>query len=311
MSHSHDHGAHTQVGGHHHHGPSDFNRAFLIGVVLNVAFVAAEVLFGLVSGSLALLSDAGHNASDVLGLLLAWGAATLAGKRATARRTFGFRRATILAALGSAMLLFMAVGVIAWEAVERTMNPQPVEGMTVVVVAAIGVVINGVTAWLFHAGKDHDLNVRGAYLHMAADAAVSLGVVISGLVILRTGWFWIDPAVSLVVVLVILVGTWGLFKDSLDLAVDAVPKGIDPVQVEQYLVSLAGVDSVHDLHIWGMSTTETALTAHLVMPGGPTDDGFLTRVRQGLGDRFHIHHATLQVELGDERYPCPEAEHCG
>lgn len=310
MSHSHDHGAHSHVGG-HHHGPSDFNRAFLIGVVLNVAFVVAEVLFGLVSGSLALLSDAGHNASDVLGLLLAWGAASLASRRATARRTFGFRRATILAALGSAVLLFMAVGVIAWEAVERTMNPQPVEGMTVVVVAAIGVAINGATAWLFHSGKDHDLNVRGAYLHMAADAAVSLGVVVSGLVILRTGWFWIDPAVSLLVVLVILVGTWGLFRDSFDLAVDAVPKGIDPVQVEQYLASLAGVDSVHDLHIWGMSTTETALTAHLVMPAGPTDDGFLTRVRQGLGDRFHIHHATLQVELGDERYPCPEAEHCG
>ncbi|MDH3223605.1 MAG: cation diffusion facilitator family transporter [Gemmatimonadota bacterium] len=302
-------------GGHHHHGhdhaPGDFNRAFLIGVVLNVGFVVAEVVFGLISGSLALLSDAGHNASDVLGLLLAWGAAALAARGATARRTFGFRRATILAALASAVLLFMAVGVIAWEAVRRTMDPQPVEGMTVVVVAAIGVVINGLTAALFHSGKDHDLNLRGAYLHMAADAAVSLGVVVTGVVILRTGWFWIDPAISLVVVLVILVGTWGLFRDSFDLAVDAVPRGIDPAQVEQYLASLAGVESVHDLHIWGMSTTETALTAHLVMPRGATDGGFLNRVRKGLEDRFHIHHATLQVEAGDERYPCPEAEHCG
>ena len=288
----------------------DFSRAFLVGIVLNVGFVVAEVVFGLLSGSLALLSDAGHNASDVLGLVLAWGAAALASKRATARRTFGFRRATILAALGSATLLFMAVGVIAWEAVERTLDPSPVAGGVVVWVAAVGVVINGATALLFHSGKDHDLNVRGAYLHMAADAAVSLGVVVTGLVIMRTGWLWVDPAVSLVIVVVIILGTWGLFRDSFNLAVDAVPKGIDPVEVEAYLSSLAGVDNVHDLHIWGMSTTETALTAHLVMPGGPTDSGFLTRVRQGLADRFHIGHATLQVEEGDDRYPCPEAEIC-
>ncbi|MGI9629174.1 MAG: cation diffusion facilitator family transporter [Longimicrobiales bacterium] len=321
MSHTHDpndpggdghgHGGHA-----HHHGlghahlPGDFNRAFLIGVVLNVGFVIAEVFFGLVSGSLALLSDAGHNLSDVLGLLLAWGGAALAGRAATARRTFGFRRATILAALGSAVLLFMAVGVIAWEGIERTLNPQPVSGMVVIVVAAIGVLINGATALLFHAGKDHDLNIRGAYLHMAADAAVSVGVVVSGVVILNTGWLWVDPAVSLVIVLVILAGTWGLFRDSLDLAVDAVPKGIDPEQVAAYLRGLAGVASVHDLHIWGMSTTETALMAHLVMPAGPTDDGFLIRVRQGLEERFKIGHATLQVETGDERYPCPEAEYC-
>lgn len=308
----HDHSGHA-----HHHGlghvhvPKDFSRAFLIGVVLNVGFVIAEVFFGLVSGSMALLSDAGHNLSDVLGLLLAWGGAVLASRAATARRTFGFRRATILAALGSACLLFMAVGVIAWESVERAMNPQPVSGMIVIVVAAIGVLINGATAMLFHSGRDSDLNVRGAYLHMAADAAVSLGVVVSGLVILRTGWLWVDPVVSLVIVLVIVVGTWGLFRDSFDLAVDAVPKGIDPDEVATYLGDLAGVSSVHDLHIWGMSTTETALMAHLVMPAGPTDDGFLVRVRQGLKERFKIGHATLQVETGDERYPCPEAEYCG
>lgn len=311
------HSAHARGHRHHHahgpghgHAPRDWGRAFLIGVVLNVGFVVAEVAFGLMSGSLALLSDAGHNASDVLGLLLAWGAAVLAAREATARRTFGFRRATILAALASAVLLFMAVGVIAWEAAERMRDPGPVAGRTVVVVAAVGVLINGVTAWLFHGGKDDDLNVRGAYLHMAADAAVSLGVVVTGLVIMGTGWLWVDPAVSLLIVAVILVGTWGLFRDSFNLAVDAVPRGIDPAQVESYLQSLAGVESVHDLHIWGMSTTETALMAHLVMPDGPTDDRFLSRVREGLAERFAIGHATLQVERGDERYPCPEAELC-
>lgn len=300
-------------GGHHHgssHPVPDFGPAFLIGVVLNLGFVAAEVGFGLLSGSLALLSDAGHNLNDVFSLLMAWGALALAGRAATLRHTFGLGRVTILSALASAVLLFVAVGVIAWEAVQRVLTPGPVGGITVIVVAAIGVGVNGFTAWLFRSGQDHDLNVRGAYLHMLADAAVSLGVVVAGVGVLLFGWLWLDPLVSLVIAAVIAISSWRLFRDSLNLAVDAVPRGIDPSKVRQYLRGQVGVVDVHDLHIWGLSTTETALTAHLVIPDATADDSFLIKVRDGLRQRFNIGHVTLQIEVGDTGLPRAEAERC-
>lgn len=283
----------------HTHAP-DFGRAFAWGVALNAAFVAAEAGFGLAADSLALLADAGHNAGDVLGLLLAWWADRLSRRLPTPRRTYGLRRSSVLAALANAALLLVAVGAIAWEAVRRLHQP-PVAGGTVVAVAAIGVAVNAATALLFFAGRRHDLNVRGAFLHMAADAAVSAGVVAAGLVMRATGWAWLDPAVSLAIVAVITAGTWGLLRESLDLALDAVPAGIDPAAVRAYLAGLPGVAAVHDLHIWGMSTTATALTAHLVRPCGRLDDALLARARRELHDRFGIGHVTIQVEAG---HPC-------
>lgn len=290
--------------GHHHHGQGDFHRAFAVGVALNVIFIVVEILFGILSGSLALLADAGHNLSDVLGLLLAWGASVLSQRTPTQRRTYGLRRTSILAALMNAGLLLVAIGGIAWEAVHRFATPAPVAGLTVMVVAGLGVLINGITALMFMGGRKGDLNIRGAYLHMAADAAVSLGVVVAGLLIVLTRWHWLDPLTTLVIVIVIGAGTWNLLKESLDLALDAVPEGIDPVSVREYLESLPGVTEVHDLHIWGMSTTEAVLTAHLVRPGGAGDDSLLARVCHDLHDRYGIEHATLQIEHGDENHPC-------
>ena len=284
---------------HQHVGTQSYSRAFLLGIVLNVTFIATEVVFGLRAQSLALLADAGHNLSDVLGLLLAWGASWLAMRGPSQRRTYGLRRSTILASLLNAILLLLAVGGIAWEAVRRLGNPAPVAGGTIMVVAAVGVVINGATALLFMSGRKHDLNIRGAFLHMAADAAVSLGVVASGLAILMTGWLWLDPLVSLLIALVITIGTWGLLRESFDLAMDAVPEGIDPAAVEDYLRALPDVIAVHDLHIWGMSTTHSALTAHLVRPGSRIDDGFVSRACRELHDRFGIEHSTIQIESGD------------
>ncbi len=298
---------------HHHqnhhqdHGPKDYNRAFVVGISLNVGFVLVEAVFGLLAGSLALLADAGHNLSDVLSLLLAWGASFLAGRKPTARRTYGFRRATVLAALLSAVLLLMALGVIAWEAVGRFGHPVAVEEITVIVVAGIGVVINTLSALLFMSGRDRDLNIRGAYLHLAADAAISLGVVIAGVVILLTGWMWLDPVISLLIVALILVGTWGLFRDSMNLAMDAVPDHIDAEAVSGFLSIQPGVTEVHDLHIWGMSTTEAALTAHLVMPDPNIDDRFLHNLSDALRHRFGIDHTTIQIERGDTEYPCNQA----
>lgn len=289
---------------HTHNGQEDFTSAFALGVGLNVAFVAAEAFFGWLSGSLALVADAGHNLSDVLGLALAWGAAVLARRGPSTRRTYGLRRSTILAALLNAAFLLVAVGGIAWEAVRRLRNPEPVAGSTVIAVAAVGIVINGVTAWLFAAGRKRDVNIRGAFLHMAADTAVSLGVVVAGVAMLLSGRLWIDPAVSLGVVAVITVGTWGLLRESLDLALDAVPNGIDPGAVQAYLESVPGVTEVHDLHIWGMSTTEVVLTAHLVLPGLTDDDALLAGVCRELHDRFGIGHATIQLEHGSQDYPC-------
>lgn len=292
----------------HHHATPDFNRAFLVGVTLNVAFVVIEAAFGLWSNSLALLTDAGHNAGDVLGLLLAWGAAALARKKPSLRRTYGYSRATILASLASGLLLLAAVGAIAWEAVGRLLEPVQPSGLTIIVVAAVGVVINTATALMFLRGKDHDLNIRGAFLHMAADAAVSLGVVLAGILLLWKGWAWVDPVISLVIAGVIFWSTWGLLRDSLNLAVDAVPRDIDPERVRAYLQGLPGVKDQHDLHIWAMSTTDTALTAHLVMSPMPESDHFLNEVGEQLHREFGIDHATIQLERAGVGVPCRQRD---
>ena len=288
----------------HHHAPADYGRAFLIGIVLNLGFVAVEAFYGFLSNSVALLADAGHNLSDVLGLLLAWGAATLSKRKPSPHFTYGLRRSSILSALFNAVFLLVAIGAIAFEAVQRLGDPQPVAGRTVMAVAAVGIVVNGVTAWLFARGSKHDLNIRGAFLHMTADAAVSAGVVISGLLILQTGWLWLDPATSLVIVAVILVGTWGLLRRSVNMALDRVPEHIPPADVIAALQSLPGVTRVHDLHIWSLSTTDVALTCHLVMPAGCPGDAFLRSVGDILHERFEIGHTTIQVER-DDLVPCP------
>ncbi len=297
------------MGHNHQHDHGDLGRAFALGVGLNTAFVVAEAGFGLATGSLALLADAGHNLSDVLGLLLAWGATWLATRSPTRRRTYGLRRSTILAALLNAMLLLVAVGGISWEAARRLWLPQPPPGPAVIWVAAIGIAINTATALLFLRGGQRDINVRGAFLHMAADAAVSLGVVIAGILMQLTAWAWIDPAVSLAIAAIILVGTWGLFRESLDLALDAVPSGIDPQSVHEYLSGLDGVAAVHDLHIWALGTTHAALTAHLVMPEPADHDALLAEVSRQLHDRFGIEHATLQIERGTSE-ACPSGTGC-
>jgi len=300
IGHSHDH-AHAPGGG-HAHAPADFGRAFLIGIVLNTGFVILEATYGWLSGSMALIADAGHNLSDVLALLLAWGASVAAKKPATSRFTYGYKSSTILAALANAGLLLVAIGAIAFETFNRMAEPAPVQGMTMVIVAGIGIAINAGTAMMFMRGRQHDINVRGAFLHMAADALVSLGVVIAGFAILMTGALWIDPAVSLVIVAVIAWGTWGLLKDSVEMSLLAVPKGVSESGVRGYLAGLDGVTEIHDLHIWPMSTTETALTAHLVMPGGHPGDAFLREVAEELEHHHRIGHTTLQIEMS--RKPC-------
>lgn len=282
--------------GDHAHAPKTFSFEFAVGVSLNVLFVVVEAVYGFIGNSTALLADAGHNLSDVLGLLIAWGAAALSQREPTARYTYGLRNSSILAALFNAMFLLAAVGAIAWEAIQRFGRPEPVAGKTVMIVAAIGIVINGLTALMFASGRKSDINIRGAFLHMAADAAVSAGVVVAGAVILFTGWDWVDPAVSLAICLVIFWSTWGLLKDSLRMSLSAVPLGIDPVSVRTYLTSLPGVRELHDLHIWPMSTTETSLTCHLVMPDGHPGDSFLMEAAHELEHRFSIGHVTIQVE---------------
>lgn len=288
----------------HDHGPPAHNRAFGIGIALNVGYVVCEAVFGLLHNSLALLADAGHNLSDVLGLLLAWGGYMLAKVEPSDRRTYGWRGSTILAAIFNALILLAAIGAIVWEAIGRIGEPQPVPGTTVMWVAGIGVVINTITALLFFAGRKHDLNIHGAFLHMAADAAVSVGVVIAGLLISLTGKTWIDPVTSLVVAAVIFAGTWGLLKDSINLAVQAVPKGIDLPDVRSYLAQLPGVEEVHDLHVWAMSTTEIALTVHLVKPSPAGDDDLLAEAEHELHDRFGIEHTTIQFERGTRPSAC-------
>jgi cobalt-zinc-cadmium efflux system protein len=286
------------------HNPEHYDRAFVIGIALNVVFVLVEAGFGLLSGSLALLADAGHNLSDVLALVVALGATILSRRIPTARRTYGWRRSSILAALVNALALVVVVGVVSWEAVQRLLEPRPVEGGVMIVVAAAGVLVNGVAALLFLGGRQHDANLRAAFLHLAADAAVSVGVVVAGVAILITGWLWLDPAISLGISAIILLSTWHLLREALDMALDAVPAGVDERRVRTYLEGLPGVADVHDLHIWAMSTTQTALTAHLVMRSPPRDDALLAQVAGELRGRFTIEHATLQIECGDAEYPC-------
>ncbi|HKH92941.1 MAG TPA: cation diffusion facilitator family transporter [Gemmatimonadaceae bacterium] len=284
--------------------PRSFDRAFAIGVGLNVAFVVAEVVFGLRTQSLALIADAGHNLGDVLGLVLAWAGTVLARREPTPRRTYGMRRFSILAAIANAGLLLIAVGAIIVEAVERLRHPAPVAGGIVSVVASVGIVINLGTALAFMRGRDRDLNIRGAFLHMLGDAAASAGVVVAGLLIGVTGLLWIDPVVSLLLAALITWSTWGLARDSVNLALDAVPAGIDPHEVDAMLRGLEGVVEVHDLHIWGMSTTDVALTAHLIRPCHGGEDALLATATRELRDRFGIAHATLQVEQGLAIHPC-------
>jgi cobalt-zinc-cadmium efflux system protein len=299
--HGHDHGhSHAAHGGHgHSHAPANFDSAFLIGISLNVGFVVLEAIYGFAANSMALLADAGHNLSDVFGLLMAWGAAAAGKRAASARFTYGLRKSSVLAALFNAVFLLVAVGAIGVEAVRRFGEPQPVASTTVMVVAALGILVNGATALMFARGRAGDINIRGAYLHMASDAAVSAGVVVSGFIISRTGWAWLDPVTSLAIVAVIVFGTWGLLRDSVTMAMDAVPPSIDPAAVKGALSSLDGVARVHDLHIWPMSTTESALTAHLVTPGGQPGDAFLRDVCAMLRTRFGIEHATIQVEIDE------------
>jgi cobalt-zinc-cadmium efflux system protein len=295
---------------HHHHATPDYNRAFAVGVTLNVIFVVIEVSYGIMADSLALVTDAGHNLSDVLGLLLAWGATYLSGRQPSVRRTYGYSRATILASMFSGLLLLAAVVLISWEAFNRFLTPAEPAGLTIMVVAGIGVVINSITAWFFMSGKDHDLNIRGAYLHMAADALVSLGVVVSGFVVWRFGLNWFDPLISLLIAAVIFWSTWGLLRDSLNLAIDAVPRNLDPKAVRKWLSDQPGVEGLHDLHIWSISTTETALTAHLLMPVPPANDRFLHDLAHQLQDQFRISHATFQIERGNDYYPCKQSNNC-
>ena len=300
--HGHDHGGHAHgIGG---HAPANFGKAFAVGIALNLAYVLGEGFYGAVSHSLALLADAGHNLGDVLGLAGAWIAAVLSRRAPSGRFTYGLRGASILAALGNAVVLLVVTGGIAWEGVRRLISPEPTGGYTIMAVAAVGILVNGVTAYLFMSGRKDDLNIRAAFLHMASDALVALGVVIAGAVILWTRWLWIDPAISLVISAVIVAGTWSLLRESVSLSLDAVPPGVDKDEVATFLRGLRGVVEVHDLHIWGMSTTETALTAHLVRPDATIDDDLLHQACEQLRERFRIGHATFQVEDGRGARPC-------
>ena len=276
----------------------------MIAILLNSIFVVVEFGYGFFAHSTALMADAGHNLSDVLGLVLA-GSATLLARRGPSQRfTYGLRSTSILAALGNAMLLLLACGAIGLEALQRLAHPPAVASVTVMLVSLLGIAVNGVSAWLFMAGRKGDLNIRGAYLHMASDALISLAVVIAAVVMMYTGWYWLDPVVSLAIVAVIVVGTWSLLRESVQLALNAVPAHIDVTAVEQHLRQLEGVSDVHDLHIWGMSTTESALTVHLVMPEGYPGDGAIDSIAQSLAKRFAIHHSTLQVERGTTQHAC-------
>jgi cobalt-zinc-cadmium efflux system protein len=305
--HHHDHG-HDDHGGHQHgghaHAPANFNRAFIVGLLLNSGFVLTELIFGWQANSVALIADAGHNLSDVLGLLMAWAASFLSQRRPSARYTYGWRKLSILAALLNSIFLLVATGGIIWESIQRLQHPSEVTGTIVIAVAAIGVVINTGTALMFMSGRKGDLNIRAAFQHMAADALVSVGVVLAGFGILLTHLLWLDPIVSIVISLLIILGTWGLFKDSLHLAIDGVPSNIDERAIRTYLVECPGVIQVHDLHIWSLSTSETALTAHLVIPSGHPGDEFLAETCKELHDHFQVQHATLQIEVGDANYPC-------
>jgi len=286
MSHNHSHNHHSV----------NYNKFFAIGVILNGIFVVIEATYGILAKSMALLADAGHNLSDILSLLLAWGAALLAARAATDQRTYGFRKTTIMASLISAIVLLIALGGITMEAIGRFSDPESIQGSTMIIVAAIGVVINTITALLFVSGRKADLNIRAAFLHMAADAGVSVGVVVTGIVIVFTDWLWIDPLISLFIVAIILIGTWSLLRDSINLAIDSVPKNIDVVEIKQYLRSQENVCQIHDLHIWPLSTTEIAMSVHLILTDKPVRNHFLFEIQQHLHDHFGIEHATIQIE---------------
>lgn len=288
----------------HEHGAIDYGRAFAIGIALNLAYVAAEAIAGVLSHSLALLADAGHNLSDVLGLSLSWGAAVLSRRGPSGRFTYGLKSSSILAALTNAVILLIVTGGIAWEAVLRFADPVAVDSRVMVWVAVAGIAVNGGTALLFASGSARDLNIKSAFLHMAGDALVTAGVVVAGILIAVTGWLWLDPAVSLVVSAVIVLGTWGLLRSAIGLALAAVPDGVDPAAVRAHLLALPGVTALHDLHIWGMSTTETALTCHLVMPAGHPGDAVLNTLAEQLHAGFGIAHATIQIELADSDEIC-------
>ncbi|MCC6779400.1 MAG: cation transporter [Hyphomicrobiales bacterium] len=297
----HAHAGRAHAGhGHDARAPADFGFAFALGTGLNLAFVVIEALFGVWSNSTALIADAGHNLSDVLGLLVAWAALALSRRPPSARFTYGLRSSSILAALFNGLFLLVAVGGIAWEAIGRFSEPRTVAGVTVMAVAAIGILINGATAWLFAAGRKSDINIRGAFLHLASDAAISAGVVLAGGIILLSGWQWVDPAVSLVICIFIVWSTWDLLTGAVKLSLAAVPAGVDPGAVRSYLAALPGVTRLHDLHIWPISTTDTALSCHLVMPGGHPGDAFLLDAANELAHRFSIGHATLQIEISEE-----------
>ncbi|MFO1023798.1 MAG: cation diffusion facilitator family transporter [Acetobacteraceae bacterium] len=301
--HGHDHSHAHGVGG-HHHVPTDFGRAFAIGVTLNMVYILAEVFYGLAAHSMALLADAGHNLGDVAGLLAAWLAASLSKRQPSGQYTYGLRRSSILAALLNAIVLLVVTGGIAWEAVRRLFEPEPSAGLTIVVVSLLGVAVNGVTAWMFMAGRKSDLNIQGAFMHMAADAMVSLGVAVAGGMILLTGWLWVDPVVSIVISGVIVAGTWSLLRDSVSLALDGVPRGVDHLAVSGYLRSLPGVTEIHDLHIWAMSTTETAMTVHLVRADITADGALLQQITCEVRDRFGIGHTTVQLETHETAVLC-------
>jgi len=295
------------MGHDHSHAPPatmNYNRAFSLGIALNILFVIVEVFYGLYADSLALIADAGHNLSDVFSLLLAWGAYWLSKKAPTSARTYGLKKATILASLLSTLLLLVALGVIFYEAVERLRAPEAVNGLTVIVVAGVGVVINALTAWLFLHGAKSDLNVKAAYMHMVADAAVSVGVVLAGAAIMFTGWLWIDPLLSMLIVIFVFMGTWGLLKDSVNLSIDAVPEKIDTEAVKSYLLSLESIVSLHDLHIWPLSTTQTALSVHLVSSDNQIDNALLRSIQETLHHQFHIEHATIQIETQSSDFHC-------
>lgn len=299
----HDHHDHC----HHHHAPANPGRPFMIGIALNIAFIAAEVFWGLRANSLALLADAGHNASDVLALALSWVAVILGQRRPSTRYTYGLGSSSIIASLTNGVMLLVVIGAIAWESILRLTAPEPAAGVTIMVVAALGVLINGATALLFLRGREKDLNIRSAYLHMAADAAISLGVVVSGAAILKTGWLWLDPAVSLVISIIIAWSTLGLLRESVRLSLHGVPENIDHARVRAALAALPGVREVHDLHIWAMSTTEIAASAHLVMAAGHPGDAFIRNAAEKLEHDFDITHTTVQIELGDTDAACPLA----
>ena len=306
MGHDHDHHDHDDHhhhhanGGGHVHAPASFGRAFAIGIALNTGFVVVEAIYGVLANSVALLADAGHNLGDVLGLLVAWTASVLVRRAPSARFTYGLRGSSILAALFNAVFLLVTVGAISWEAIQRFSSPEPVAGGTVMLVAGVGIAINAVTAWLFASGRKGDLNLRAAFAHMLADALVSAGVVAAGLVILLTGWLWLDPLMSLAINAVIVWGTWGLLRDSVGMSMAAVPPQIDPAAVRRLIADRPGVASVHDLHVWPMSTTEIALTCHLVMPDGHPGDAFIHALCAELADRFKINHTTVQIEVNAE-----------